>query len=219
MNIAKENLINPFHPVFNIRDDLLNYVETAFNTNIDSCNQERLERLQEYGTLMADPIIELIPNYKQDKALEDLEAGDIPIFETEEGRKLFKSIVGAKNGLFQKDWRLFKHQTQMLRKALTVVKDEKTNQIKPNHCVITSGTGSGKTESFLLPIFAELIREVERNPHQWEDLPALSDSEKRGWNWWRDDVPGQWSQNSLNRRRRRKETRRYCCLVLSSNKK
>ena len=44
---------------------------------------------------------------------------------------------------------LFAHQTQMLRVALTRGK-----------AVITAGTGSGKTESFLLPILATLLRNL-----------------------------------------------------------
>ena len=46
------------------------------------------------------------------------------------------------------DYELHRHQVEMLQKALS-----------GEDCVITAGTGSGKTESFLLPLFAYLVRE------------------------------------------------------------
>ena len=48
------------------------------------------------------------------------------------------------------------------------------------HCIITSGTGSGKTESFLLPLFAQLSKEME----SWS-IPTIKEDlcDK----WWNED--------------------------------
>src|SRR5262249_36254392 len=59
----------------------------------------------------------------------------------------------ATRGLFPSDRRLYKHQLDALH---TVAKDRR-------HLVVTTGTGSGKTECFLLPVFEALVRES----HMW----------------------------------------------------
>jgi len=48
--------------------------------------------------------------------------------------------------------------------------------VNGNDVVVTTGTGSGKTECFLLPIFASLVRESVA----W---PALAPP-AAGWDWW-----------------------------------
>jgi Lhr-like helicase len=59
----------------------------------------------------------------------------------------FRALV--KTGLFPSFAKLHAHQAEMLKEALN-----------GNNCIITSGTGSGKTESFLLPLFAQLAKEL-----------------------------------------------------------
>ncbi|EEI89493.1 DEAD/DEAH box helicase, partial [Sphingobacterium spiritivorum ATCC 33300] len=49
-----------------------------------------------------------------------------------------------------------------------------------NNCIITSGTGSGKTESFLLPLFAQLSKELSN----WQAPNPKSTSIN---NWWCDN--------------------------------
>ncbi|NUM51433.1 MAG: DEAD/DEAH box helicase [Flavobacteriales bacterium] len=58
----------------------------------------------------------------------------------------FKGLVNT--GLVG-NFPLHSHQAEMLKQALL-----------GNNCIITSGTGSGKTESFLLPLFAQLSKEL-----------------------------------------------------------
>ena len=71
---------------------------------------------------------------------------------TENQWNKFKEL--ASMGLFNPNFPLHLHQAEMLKESL-----------KGKNCVITSGTGSGKTESFLLPLFAQLVKEMTRwNP-------------------------------------------------------
>ena len=66
----------------------------------------------------------------------------------DEARSLFKEFI--LKGLISSDYPIYQHQAEMLQKALS-----------GNNCIITSGTGSGKTESFLLPMLADIIKEAE----------------------------------------------------------
>ena len=67
----------------------------------------------------------------------------------------FRSIVAA--GLFKGGYPLYTHQQRMLQHALM-----------GKHCVVVTGTGSGKTESFLLPVLANLIKEAVASEAPWK---------------------------------------------------
>src|SRR5262249_898247 len=65
---------------------------------------------------------------------------------TPETRKAFVRLTSA--GLFDgPDVRLYRHQASMLARG--------TRPGQPG--IVTSGTGSGKTESFLLPVLAQIL--------------------------------------------------------------
>ena len=63
----------------------------------------------------------------------------------------FQKIAGA--SLISSDMNLYTHQEKMLSKAMG--KNRK-------HCVVVTGTGSGKTEAFLLPVMASIIKEAKK---------------------------------------------------------
>ncbi len=175
-------LVDPLGPVDHIRDDLIKYIETAFGTRFDSFDIERRSLLEVAGTLATDPIVELLPGYVTDRPIRQLRATDLPGM-SDEAIDLFKAVVAAEGGLCP-EWDLFEHQCEMLRESLA-----------GRPCVITSGTGSGKTESFLLPIFAGLVREAAG----WDPVPNPSRDE------WEGLLPGR-SIPKGNRRELRGET-------------
>lgn len=176
-------IINPLCPIARVRDDLIKYVETAFGTRFASFEEERHRLLSRPGVLTTEPILELLPSYVTDKLVRDLDEHDLPTLDPDDIR-VFKAIVAARGGLFDRPLPLYEHQIKMLRSSL-----------EGHPCVITSGTGSGKTESFLLPIFANLVREAR----SWTPVasPLVAD--------WRGYLPRK-SLLSNNRRRLRGET-------------
>ena len=55
----------------------------------------------------------------------------------------------------------FYHQTEAFKKLTT------QNGHKPENTILTTGTGSGKTECFMWPILAKLGDEAKNNPDSW----------------------------------------------------
>ena len=137
---------DPIKAFEEIKESFKLYVKTAFATQFDSVNKEREEILNKEGVFYKNPYIELIPKYKiSGNKISDLKTEDLKNL-SDSQIKNFQSF--AQSGLFDENLELYRHQYQMIKKSL-----------EGQNTVITSGTGSGKTESFLLPLFAQLVKE------------------------------------------------------------
>ncbi|MBI4773309.1 MAG: DEAD/DEAH box helicase [Deltaproteobacteria bacterium] len=145
-----------------IRDNFILYLKTAFGTQFPGLEREREEMLRRPGILNQEPWIEPLPRYQTDRPLADLRPEELSAM-TPEALERFKDL--ARCGLVG-NYPLYTHQIAMLQLAAA-----------GHNAVVTAGTGSGKTESFLLPLFAYLASE-SRN---WEapnvPLPHVND-------WW-----------------------------------
>lgn len=167
-----------------IRDNFILYIKTAFGTRFPSMEAEREALLREPRIMCQEPWIEPLPVYqKSGKTISSLTEEDIPGLNEQEITD-FKSLVSC--GLF-KDYELHAHQAEMLKKTLDC-----------NNCIVTAGTGSGKTESFLLPLFAYLSRESS----MWE-APCTPDPRVN--NWWNDT---QWQNSCISENNRIQHTYR-----------
>ena len=137
---------NPIKAFKQIRDNFKLYVQTRFATQFPSFEQKRAEKLGQEGLFYQKPFIELIQKYRgSGKKISDLTENDLKGFSSDQV-KAFQSFVHS--GLLTEDIELYQHQYEMLTKSL-----------KGQNTVITSGTGSGKTESFLLPLLAYMVKE------------------------------------------------------------
>lgn len=173
-------LLDPIKSFEEIRSNFILYIKTAFGTRfkestqgIESFEQEREALLLKDQVLSREPWIEPIPAYRKkldsrgnDVTIMDLTAADLPGM-TAKSAGLFKEFI--RTGLMS--YPLYLHQYNMLHEAL-----------KGKDCVITSGTGSGKTESFLLPLFADIFKEAtEWGPanykiNDWWNWPRVLES-------------------------------------------
>ena len=100
--------------------------------------------------LLQEPIIECIPQYLRDDEglVSKLHEGqDIPSNLKSEMKEIVDTFCKGKFG----SWNLYPHQ----RKSILGYLEEK-------HVVVATGTGSGKTECFMLPILAHLHRSAKR---------------------------------------------------------
>jgi len=139
-------MIDPIRAFEEIRDNFILYVKTAFGTKFPTIEKEREILLRSNKVFTQEPWIEPLPRYiSSGKKILNLAAQDLPGLDAA-SQKLFKSL--AMCGLFG-DFKLHSHQAEMLTKAL-----------EGRNCVVTAGTGSGKTEAFLLPLFARRSKEI-----------------------------------------------------------
>ena len=150
-----------------IKENFIRYVKTAFGTKFESVEKERYDLLNYDKVLYRKPWIEPLPDYvSSGKKINDLTDEDLGSALNELEANTFKGLVNT--GLVG-SFPLHSHQVEMLKQALL-----------GNNCIITSGTGSGKTESFLLPLFAQLSKELTN----WQAPIKKSISVNT---WWREN--------------------------------
>ncbi|WML48486.1 DEAD/DEAH box helicase [Neobacillus sp. PS3-34] len=130
----------------NMRDTFLRYMNSPFALGEERLAAERNDLLKKEGIIYQYPYIEVLPPY-QSSGKTVLEASqDVNI---SSDFSSFSSI-----GLFGANQNLYTHQYQSIK---STIKDKK-------NVVITSGTGSGKTESFLLPVIGSILQESKKWP-------------------------------------------------------
>lgn len=154
-----------------IRELYITYLETAFRIGHPGISRERRALLESPGTLCTEPFVEPIPRYATlERPLSHLrERADLLPGISDAARSSFVEFAGA--GLFPSaDVLPYEHQVQMLMRGLQTG--------RPG--IVTSGTGSGKTESFLLPVFAKMCSEAV----SWEH-PSGGFLARR---WWHDST-------------------------------
>lgn len=150
----------PHRVMAEIQDALLAYIDTAYWLNDQAVMAERRELLSQPGTLFQEPLIEPVLPYPGTR--DAVEACREVGLSEDESLLLLHSVFGEIAG---PDMKLRSHQAEALKVSLLGAGDVQ-------HPVITSGTGSGKTESFLLPVLARLLVESrawghETAPHLW----------------------------------------------------
>lgn len=154
---------DPIGSFENIREFYLSYLDTAFRIGDENVAEERRRLLRAPGTLCTDPLIEPLPRYEADpQSIDDWIKADNTVLLgfTESQRRATVDLVLS--GLFEAErssdgplrfrskYHPYAHQAEMTRRGL--------RQGAPG--IVTTGTGSGKTEAFLLPILAQIAKEA-----------------------------------------------------------
>ena len=136
------------------------YIESAFPLRYQGLSEERKRLLSKGEILSQPPLLETIPVYPT-SGLNLQEASQrLP--------KGYQDLYRLAQALFPDGRELWQHQWESLQAI-----------ISGRDIVVTTGTGSGKTECFLLPLLAELAREL----NSWPDCPEPPKERK----WWKSE--------------------------------
>lgn len=186
-------MLDPLGAFERIRELYISYLDTAFRVRRPDLAATRRELLRRSGTLATTPFLEPVPRYQSAaRGLEDLVdmASDAnPLHHMSRTSRIAFAEL-ALSGLFPgsaadgevRRKSLFKpytHQMEMLKRG--------SRPGSPG--IVTSGTGSGKTEAFMLPILGMIVEEAGRWPRPqpgyltgswWRDTPTSFRSHRDG---------------------------------------
>jgi ATP-dependent helicase YprA (DUF1998 family) len=152
----------------NLRDLYRRYLDSPLAIRYDSLRDERRRLLFEQDRrVWREPLIEPVPVYPTCGT--DFAALAPELLERSWGVAVADEVAGFLGpSLFPDGRQPYAHQKEAIRRSLVEHQD----------VVITTGTGSGKTECFFVPVLAELIRESI----QWPTPGVRSQT----WDWWND---------------------------------
>ena len=132
-------IFRPSESSKNIVDFYRRYLLTTFSTNNEKYNKQLKELLEKPKNIADGPYISMSDPFKKGKSIKGL---------VDEGI-LSEGLLKLQK-FHPEDRNLYLHQEEAIKKI------EKGDNI-----VVTTGTGSGKTESFLIPVIDELLKEKE----------------------------------------------------------
>lgn len=177
-------IIHPLTVQSELQDAYLRYVDTTYWLKSKELRDERRRLLVDGKLLFTEPHLEPIPQYDATEELIpfcrknkiDVDAASLV------GEALFRQFTPKDQPI-----KVRKHQAESLAANF------KIGTATGRNAVITSGTGSGKTESFLLPVLTRLVAEGHRD--RW----SISDPLNR---WWEGKSDAGWKSVRANAARK-----------------
>jgi hypothetical protein len=132
--------LNPLDAGTEIRSAFVRYLNSTYSPRDQRLRQELQEALADKFRLTQGPYVQAAPPYAKAKSLKDLVADNV----------LNSEILRLTESAFPTDRALYHHQEEAIRKLC-----------QGRNLIISTGTGSGKTECFLFPILHYLLEEAE----------------------------------------------------------
>lgn len=140
-----------------LKNTLQEYIEATYHISHPTIIGQRRQLLDQLGIIYQEPYIESTPRYKKGDCFEDL---GVP----EPALEVFKAASSEADGrqllIHNPPWH---HQSLAVRKTL----------VDKLSLMIITGTGSGKTECFLLPILGKLAIEAANNGDRFKHTSAV----------------------------------------------
>jgi ATP-dependent helicase YprA (DUF1998 family) len=127
-----------------LTESLRSYIEAQYHIRDESLIRERRRLLEDPGAVSQKPYVESTPVYELGKLYSELNLPQ-PV------KDVLTELASKKLGLFE---RPYIHQSTTLEAFFSQAAD----------LIVATGTGSGKTESFLMPIIGQLAMEAHTRP-------------------------------------------------------
>ena len=137
---------------------LQEYIEAAYHIGHPTLVDARRELLKTEGVIAGQPFFESTPRYQSHHEFASLQGVHPAVVTLFQG--LSESGAGQAALLYDPP---YSHQYEAIEEALG----------RERSLVVMTGTGSGKTESFLLPIMGKCLREAARNPTTFGTRPGI----------------------------------------------
>lgn len=139
---------NPIRFFENLRDMYLRYLDSPFDLRYGDLTTERRQLLDQDGRIFRRPLIEPNPAYRS-TGQSFSQVAQALLGGTWQPNEIAEASGFISQGLFPPNYTLYRHQRDVFEEVVVNGMD----------AVVTTGTGSGKTECFLLPVVASIVRE------------------------------------------------------------
>ena len=143
-------MFNPAKASSNIKEEFIDYIATTHTFANLSLQQQFVKELR--ANIARGPLLEIKDVFQSGKSIEEMiEDADCPL------SPLFRELESGKpNDKFHSyklpiNRNMYLHQEKAIRSI-----------VGGNNAVVSTGTGSGKTNCFLIPVLNELLREKEQ---------------------------------------------------------
>lgn len=134
------------------------YIEATYHISNPHLIAQRANLLKEIGVIHQKPYLESTPRYQTREKFAEIEGLDPIIVET-----FNKVSVASEEGPLLIHDPPYNHQSIAVKEVL----------VNNRSLFVMTGTGSGKTECFLLPILGKLAREAYKKPKQFCKYSAV----------------------------------------------
>jgi DEAD/DEAH box helicase len=141
-----------------LHSSLQQYIEATYHISLPALISQRKELLNRPSVIHQIPYIESTPRYKTGKSFSVIEG--LPPSALQAYHAL-ADAAGALPALLHNP--PYKHQSDAILYSL----------VKGKNLIVMTGTGSGKTESFLLPILGKLALEASTSPTSFRERSAV----------------------------------------------
>jgi hypothetical protein len=155
---AKVSPLTITETIAELQRALSDYIEATYHVSDLGMVQQRKLLLNTEGVIYQKPYIESTPRYQTGDTFENIEGlpDNVAHFFT----KLAASTGEAKGLLFNPP---YTHQSQAVHDTL----------VDGKSLIVMTGTGSGKTESFLMPVLGKIALEAANRPEVFEKQSAV----------------------------------------------
>jgi ATP-dependent helicase YprA (DUF1998 family) len=141
-----------------LHQSLCEYIEATYHISNPQVIQQRKRLLDKVGVIYQKPFLESTPRYMTRERFDQIT--NLPTAALEIYSHLSKKSASQPQVIYDPP---YEHQSDSIKGTL----------VNDKSLIVMTGTGSGKTECFLLPILGKLAREAKEKPETFKSRSAV----------------------------------------------